>query len=63
VSHVIVRWLGPLLRLLSVVLGVNRVAIGLQLMIAGLSEVIAQSAFSAPLTQPKRTLEHELIGS
>jgi len=43
VTHVIVRWLGPLLRLLGVVPGLNKVALGLQLMIGGLSDVIGQS--------------------
>jgi len=46
-AHVIVRWFVPLLLLLGVVLGVNQVALGLQLMIAGISGLIAQGAFTA----------------
>jgi len=45
-AHVIVRWLGPLLLLLGVVLGVTQVALGLQLMIGGISGLIAQGAFA-----------------
>jgi len=47
-AHIIVRWLGPLLLLLGVVLGVNQVALGLQLMIGGISGLIAQGAFMIP---------------
>jgi multiple antibiotic resistance protein len=47
-AHVIVRCLGPLLLLLGVVLGVNQVALGLQLMLGGISGLIAQGAFTAP---------------
>jgi small neutral amino acid transporter SnatA (MarC family) len=47
-ARVIVRWLGPLLLLLGVVLGVNQVALGLQLMIGGISGLIAQGAFTTP---------------
>ena len=47
-AHVIVRWLGPLFLLLGVVLGVNQVALGLQLMIGGISGLIAQGAFMTP---------------
>jgi len=46
-AHIIVRWFVPLLLLLGVVLGVNQVALGLQLMIAGISGLIAQGAFTA----------------
>ena len=48
-AHHIVRWFGPLLLLLGVVLGVNQVALGLQLMLGGLSGLIEQGAFAAPL--------------
>jgi multiple antibiotic resistance protein len=47
-AHIIVRWLGPLLLLLGVVLGVTQVALGIQLMIGGISGLIAQGAFTAP---------------
>ena len=47
-AHVVVRWVGPLLLLFGVVLGINQVALGLQLMIGGLSGLIAQGAFTAP---------------
>lgn len=47
-AHVIVRRLGPLLLLLGVVLGVNQVALGLQLMLGGISGLIEQGAFSQP---------------
>ena len=47
-AHVIVRWLGPLLLLLGVVLGVNQVALGLQLILGGVSGLIEQGAFSPP---------------
>ncbi len=46
-AHVIVRWLGPLLQLLGVVLGVIQVALGLQLMLNAVSGLIAQGAFTA----------------
>lgn len=45
-AHVIVRWLGPLLLLLGVVLGVNQVALGLQLMIGGISGLAAQGGLA-----------------
>jgi multiple antibiotic resistance protein len=45
-AHVIVRWLGPLLLLVGVVLGVTQVALGLQLMLGGISGLIAQGAFA-----------------
>ena len=45
-AHTIVRWLGPLLLLLGVILGVNQVALGLQLMLGGISGLIAQGAFT-----------------
>ncbi|MBR0708370.1 hypothetical protein JQ603_17865 [Bradyrhizobium liaoningense] len=45
-AHVLVRWLGPLLLLLGVILGVTQVALGLELMIAGISGPIAQGAFT-----------------
>lgn len=48
-AHHIVRWFGPLLLLLGVVLGVNQVALGLQLMLGGISGLIEQGAFAAPL--------------
>jgi multiple antibiotic resistance protein len=47
-AHVIVRWLGPVLLLLGVVLAVNQVALGLQLMIGGISGLIEQGASTAP---------------
>jgi multiple antibiotic resistance protein len=47
-AHVLVRWLGPLLLLLGVILGVTQVALGLQLMIAGISGLISQGAFTGP---------------
>jgi multiple antibiotic resistance protein len=47
-AHIIVRWLGPLLLLFGVVLGVTQVALGIQLMIGGISGLIAQGAFAAP---------------
>ena len=47
-ARVIVRWLGPLLLLLGVVFGVNQVGPGLQLMIGGISGLIAQGAFTTP---------------
>lgn len=48
-AHVIERWLGSLLLLLGVVLGVNQVALGLQLMLGGISGLIEQGAFSPSL--------------
>jgi multiple antibiotic resistance protein len=48
-AHQIVRWFGPLLLLLGVVLGVNQVALGLQLVLGGISGLIEQGAFAAPL--------------
>jgi multiple antibiotic resistance protein len=48
VAHMIVRWLSPLLLLLGVVLGVNQVALGLQLVLGGISGLIAQGVFTAP---------------
>jgi len=45
-AHVIVRWLGPLLMLFGVVLGVTQVALGLQFALAGLSGLIEQGAFA-----------------
>lgn len=47
-AHHIVRWFGPLLLLVGVVLGVNQVALGLQLMLGGISGLIEQGAFAAP---------------
>jgi len=47
-AHIIVRWLGPLLMLLGVILGVTQVALGLQLILAGISGLIAQGDFTAP---------------
>jgi small neutral amino acid transporter SnatA (MarC family) len=47
-AHIIVRWLGPLLLLLGVVLGVTQVALGLQLMMGGISGLIGQGAFTGP---------------
>jgi multiple antibiotic resistance protein len=44
-AHVIVRWLGPVLLLVGVVLGVNQVALGLQLILGGISGLIEQGAF------------------
>jgi multiple antibiotic resistance protein len=48
VAHIVVRWFSPLLLLLGVVLGVTQVALGLQLMLGGLSGLIAQGVFTAP---------------
>ncbi len=45
-AHVVVRWIGPLLLLVGVVLGVTQVALGLQFMLGGLSGLIAQGAFA-----------------
>ena len=47
-AHIIVRWLGPLLMLFGVILGVTQVALGLQLILAGISGLIAQGDFTAP---------------
>jgi multiple antibiotic resistance protein len=46
-AHFIVRWLGPLLLLFGVILGVIQVALGLQLVIGGISGLIAQGVFAA----------------
>jgi multiple antibiotic resistance protein len=48
VAHIVVRWFSPLLLLLGVVLGVTQVALGLQLMLGGMSGLIAQGVFTAP---------------
>ena len=48
VAHTIVRWFSPLLLLLGVILGVNQVALGLQLMRGGMQGLIAQGVFTAP---------------
>src|SRR5215467_11757651 len=48
VAHIVVRWFSPLLLLLGVVLGVTQVALGLQLMLGGMSGLIAQGVFAAP---------------
>ena len=48
VAHTIVRWFSPLLLLLGVILGVNQVALGLQLMLGGMEGLIAQGVFTAP---------------
>ena len=45
-AHTIVRWISPLLLLLGVILGVNQVALGLQLMLGGIEGLIAQGAFT-----------------
>ena len=47
-AHIVVRWFSPLLLLLGVVLGVNQVALGIQLMLGGISGLIAQGVFTAP---------------
>jgi multiple antibiotic resistance protein len=47
-AHIIVRWLGPLLMLFGVILGVTQVALGLQLILAGISGLIAQGDFTPP---------------
>jgi multiple antibiotic resistance protein len=47
-AHTIVRWLGPVLLLFGVILGVNQVALGLQLMVGGISGLIAEGAFTGP---------------
>jgi hypothetical protein len=44
VAHIVVRWFSPLL----LVLGVTQVALGLQLMLGGMSGLIAQGVFTAP---------------
>ena len=46
-AHLIVRWLGPLLLLFGVILGVNQVALGLQFMLGGITGLIAEGAFTA----------------
>jgi multiple antibiotic resistance protein len=48
VAHLVVRWFNPLLLLLGVILGVNQVALGLQLMLGGMEGLIAQGVFAAP---------------
>src|SRR5215475_177697 len=48
VAHLIVRWFNPLLLLLGVILGVNQVALGLQLMLVGMEDLTAQVVFTAP---------------
>jgi hypothetical protein len=48
VAHIVVRWFSALLLLLGVVLGVTQVALGLQLMLGGMSGLIAQGVFTAP---------------
>lgn len=45
-AHVIVRWLGPLLLLLGVILGVVQVALGLQLILSGVAGLVAQGVFA-----------------
>ena len=45
VAHIVVRWFSPLLLLLGVVLGVTQVALGLQLMLGGMSGLIGQGVF------------------
>ena len=47
-AHIVVRWFSPLLLLIGVVLGVNQVALGIQLMLGGISGLIAQGVFTAP---------------
>jgi small neutral amino acid transporter SnatA (MarC family) len=47
VAHIVVRWFDPLLLLLGVILGVNQVALGLQLMLDGMEGLIAQGVFAA----------------
>ena len=47
VAHIVVRWFSPLLLLVGVVLGVTQVALGLQLMLGGMSGLIAQGVFTA----------------
>lgn len=47
-AHLIVRWIGPLLLLFGVILGVNQVALGLQLILGGISGLIEHGAFAAP---------------
>jgi multiple antibiotic resistance protein len=41
-AHIVVRWFSLLLLLIGVVLGVNQVALGTQLMLGGISGLIAQ---------------------
>jgi multiple antibiotic resistance protein len=48
VAHIVVLWFSPLLLLLGVVLGVTQVALGLQLMLGGMSGLIAQGVFTTP---------------
>jgi small neutral amino acid transporter SnatA (MarC family) len=47
-ANIVVRWFSPLLLLIGVVLGVNQVALGIQLMLGGISGLIAQGVFTAP---------------
>jgi len=47
-AHIVVRWFSPLLLLLGVVLGVNQVALGIQLMLGGISGLIARGVFTVP---------------
>ena len=42
----LLRWVGPVLLLVGVVLGVTQVALGLQLMIGGISGLVAQGALT-----------------
>jgi multiple antibiotic resistance protein len=48
VAHIVVRWFSPLLLLLGVILGVNQVALGLQLMLGAMEGLVAQGVFTAP---------------
>ena len=48
VAHIVVRWFSPLLLLLGVILGVNQVALGLQLMLGGMEGLVAQGVFTTP---------------
>ena len=47
-AHIVVRWFSPLLLLLGVILGVNQVALGIQLVLGGISGLTAQGVFTAP---------------
>jgi hypothetical protein len=47
-AHIVVRWFSPLLLLIGFVLGVNQVALGIQLMLGSISGLIAQGVFTAP---------------
>jgi len=57
VAHTIVRWFNPLLLLLGVILGVNQVALGLQLMLGGMEGLIAQGG----LHRPRKVTLHRVI--